>query len=605
MNNLLTKKQVSALFLIILSAYIGYLNMGYLQVLISMPSPIYGGDYYYQMGNIYHFMQGGSFMESSSLYHALPTYAPIYSYIVALIANTFDISAFEAMKYSSVFFTIVSVFLWFFLFKKLFKENYPIIFIGLIFVAFQNSIILKYTDFAIAIHIPLFLMALYYFIYKRNIYTAALLGLVYGLSALTYTIMFVGVTLLLIMLFTYEIVDAWKGKALKSYFQTHYLTTITVIVVALPISLIYWYEPIFVNHLHMYYNRAKLDFLDFGLATVQIGFFKNTFNQIFSNFSSFQNTLFTLLHISAFVIFFLDKSKERFFVSGYFIASLLIIFSYLLTEPILGTNFIPKRLSLFFLNSSLLLLKLYALHYLFLKLKVDERYKTLIILGLGIYLLINSHTAFENRKSGKWYQRGTKPMNPIFQNLGTYLREHTTANDTILTTKELGFALNAVSGNKLISGRWAHNGSPYTDLSQRDIDLAIILYGNDEKKRDSLIKKYNVSYLFWSNYWINSEYMINKQGKIVNTFDPLIAFNTPLYRNQLIANEIAFSQRIYWLDPSVRKVNVKKFDTIVVGANNYRSFRSPWHKGLNKRLTKVWNIGVKGRETAALYRIDQ
>ena len=98
--------------------------------------------------------------------------------------------------------------------------------------------------------------------------------------------------------------------------------------------------------------------------------------------------------------------------------------------------------------------------------------------------------------------------------------------------------------------------------------------------------------------------MINKQGKVVNTFDPLIAFNTPLYRNQLFANKIAFSQRIYWLDPSVRKVNVKKFDTIVVGANNYRSFRNPWHKGLNKRLTKVWNIGVKGRETAALYRIN-
>ena len=604
MKSILSKNQMATITFMLLVGYIGYLNVLYFQPLISMPSPIYGGDLYYQMGNIYHFMQGGNFIDSSSLSDALPTYLPGYSYLVAYIANSFDLDAFEAMKYCSIIFTIFSLFLWFFFLKKIFKENYCVVFIGLILIAFQNSVILKYTNFTIAIHMPLFLIALYYFTYKRNIYSSVFLGLIYGLSALTYTIMFVGVTLLLVMFFLYESIYAWREKRIKIYLKSNYVNILIIIIVSLPISLIYWYDPIFVNHLHMYYNRAKLDFPDFGLFTVQIDFLKSTYNQIFYNFSSLQNTIFTLLNISAIVIFFLDKSKERFFVSGYFIASLLIVFSYFITEPVMGTNFIPLRLNLFFLVSSTLLLKLYVLNYFFITIKIREIYKIFILLVMATYLLVNNSIAFENRQTSTWYKRGTKPMNPIFEKLGIYLRQNTTANDVILTTKELGFALNAVSGNKLVAGRWAHNGSPYTDLSQRDIDLAIMLYGNNEKNRKKLLNQYNPTYLFWSNYWINSEYMIQK-GKIVNTFDPLIAFNKRIYRDQLITNNIAFFQRRFWLDPSVRKPDVKQFDSIVVGANNYHKFNAPWHPKLNQHLTKVWNFVVNGKEQAVLYRINK
>lgn len=123
MNHISIKEKIPTILLMVLIAYVAYINIAYMEPLISMPSPIYGGDLYYQMGDIHHFMQGGGFMESSSLYNALPTYLPGYAYPVSMVANGFDISAFEAMKYSSLFFTILSLLLWFLLLKKIFKDN--------------------------------------------------------------------------------------------------------------------------------------------------------------------------------------------------------------------------------------------------------------------------------------------------------------------------------------------------------------------------------------------------------------------------------------------------------------------------------------------------
>jgi len=583
--------------------YIGVMNMAYLGNLVSLPSPIYGGDYYHQLGHVHHFMQGGGFMESLALYDALPTYMPLYPYLVALMAKGFGMTGMDAIFLSSLLFTAVSLLLWFILLKTVFEEAYPVVFVGLALVAFQNSIIIKYTDFALAVHLPLFLLALYYIVYRRNFYTALFFGLVYGLSALTYTIMFVGATLLVLLLLTYELATAWRGKRFGAYWQENWRYAIAVLATSVPVALVYWYEPVFLDHLHMYYNRAKLDFPDFGLPAVQIAFLKEKIGGTFFNFSSLQGALFSLLRIAAVGILFIDRSSIRFFVGGYFAASLFIVFSYFLTEPLLGTNFIPERQSLFFLGSSTLLLTLYGLRYLMGLLKFDRRYTAVGVTAIALLLLVQGHANFLKREQDHWYQKGMKPMNPLFADLGTYLREHTTAEEVVVTTKELGFALNAVGGNKLITGRWAHNGSPYTDLSQRDVDLAIILYGSDEAKKRELLKKYRASYLFWGDYWVSSEFQFNRKGQLVDTYDPLIAFDTAVYRDQLLANRVAFFPRRFWLEPSVRREDVKQYDILTVAPQNYRSFQRPWHRNLDSYLTKVWSYEDRGREVAALYRI--
>ncbi len=599
------QQQIFLLILIGFVLYILTMNISYFNHLVSLPSPIFGGDYYYQMGNVYHFMKEGKFMVSSSLHDALPTYLPLYPYLVANVALLFDLSAIDAMIYSSFAFTMLSLLLWFFVFKKIFSNNYIVILMGLFIVGFQNSIIFKYTDFAIAIFLPLFIWSIYDFLYKRSFYSATFLGIIYGLSALVYTIMFIGVTLFLILLLIHEIFIAYRNGDVTAYIRENLQNVVTVLILAIPIAFIYWYEPVFVNHLHMYYNRPKLDFPDFGQAQIQIKYLSDKIASIVFNFSSLKSTLWTILHIIGVFGIFHQRNEVSSFIKRYFFISLLIVFSYFVTEPLLDTNFVPDRLSLFFLNSGLLLLKLFAVYYLMSLLELDNRMKTSLGVVIAGFILFTGHQGFKHKEESRWHKRGTMAMNPVYEDLGKYLRDHSGANDVILTTKELGFALNSVSGAKLVAGRWAQNGSPYTDLSQRDIDLAIIMYGNNDKVRHALLKKYNVTYLFWSDYWIQSEFFFDKKGRAVDTFDPLIAFDTLEHREQLTENGVRFIKRHFWLDPSVRKKDVKQYDILVISPQNYRSFSMPWNKDLNRYLTKVWTYKKKQKTQAVLYKVSQ
>jgi hypothetical protein len=565
-----------------------------------------GGDYYYQLGNIYHFIQGGGFMQSSSLTDSLPTYSPGYSYIVGSFANLFSMDALTSMFTISIISTIISILLWYKVLDKLFEKNLIVLIFGLIFIAFKSSIILKYTNFALAIHLPLFILTLYNFMLTRKKVDALFLGVVYGLSALTYIIMFVGATLILLQFLILEIIQSYRNRELKIYFEKNIILFSIILLVSIPLAFIYWFEPVFVHQLHSYYNRAKLDFPNFGLANVQTDFVINTFVSVFFNFKSIMASVFTILHLIGFIYLFIDKSFLSRFILKYFIASLLLGFSFFITEPLLDTNFIPPRLNLFFLNSSVFLLTLFAIYHIILFKFKEEKFniaKYIFIVVLIIIFAIVKYDSFENKKNSKWYKKGQNPINPIYNDVGKYLRENSTVDDVVLTTKELGFALNSVSGIKLISGRWAHNGSPYTDLSQRDLDVALLLYGNNLTKRDKLIQDYGVKYLFWSYYWVGSEFTFDKKGKLINTFDPLIVFDKEKYISQLLENQVFYFRNRYWLDPSVRKKDVNKYDIAVISPKNYRNSRKPWAQDMNKRLKKVWSYKNGNQELAVLYEI--
>jgi len=195
-------------------------------------------------------------------------------------------------------------------------------------------------------------------------------------------------------------------------------------------------------------------------------------------------------------------------------------------------------------------------------------------------------------------------MPPQYISLQSYLLKNTDGNDVILSTKEISFAINAISGRKVVVSRWAHQNDPFMDLSQRDVDAAIILYGNDTKKKLELIKKYHIKYLYWDYYWINSEFQFDKSGRIVGMFDPLIAFNEPKYKHQLDRYGIKYFRIKYWIDPAGRSKDIRRFDILVVSPQNYHNFTNPWKPDLNKYLTEVWNYTYNGQKIAVLYRID-
>lgn len=577
----------------------------YFVPLKSLPSPIYGGDYYYQLGHVYHFLRDGAFMESSSLYDALPTYMPVYPWIISLITKITGLDALHGMFYTSIIFKLLSILLWVVFFRLLFKGKLPMIALGVAMILFSNIIILKYTTFALAIMLPIFLSSLWIFYNARSTKNSILFGVVYGLSSLTYTIFFVGITLMIVMLFIYDLyrysLEKNRNTTLKSISKEY----LTVFLVSLPLILIYWYEPIFVHHLHMYYNRSKLDFPDFSKSSVAIGFLFETLKKIFFNSKGIYEIFISLLNIlGVIMLFFYKDDKLRNFILFYFISSLAITFSYFITEPLFDSNFIPYRMNLFFINSSILLLELYGIYAIFNLLKLSMRTTWFTVFILGMVFLIHGYMSFSGQTKSKWYQRGLQPTNPIFTSVGEYIREHSTVEDVILTTKELGFAINSVSGNKLVTGRWAQNGSPYTDLSQRDVDTSRILYGKNDEIRRDLLKKYNVKYVFWSNYWVPSEFTFNRKGKVVGIYDPLIAFDKPIYRHQLEREKIYFLKTRFWLDPSARKKTIRQYDILITSPQNYRRASKPWTRDLDGLLKKVWNYRVGDHEAAALYKVE-
>jgi len=587
-------------FLILL--LVGWSAYTYVHPLQSLPSPIYGGDFYYQLGHVHHFLQGGGFMESSSLFDALPTYMPLYPWLTAQSAQLFGWDAMEAMFFCSIIFKLLSLFLWYLLLKELFPKEPLFHLLGLSFVAFSTMVILKYTAFAYSIILPIFLIALYRFLTQRSYLNALFLGVVYGVSALSYTILFVGITLLLSGLFLYEVWNAFRKKDLGDYLRSNFPFYLVVLFSSLPLAMIYWYHPLVDHHLHTYYNRAKLDFPDFGLISVQQAFMSETFKRIFFNFSSPLGLLHSLLSFLGIAALFLDRGPLRRFVTLYALASLLIVFSYLITEPLFDTNLIPHRLRMFFIGSSATLLRLYGLIYLIRQIPSSALRRATVI-GVSLLFLGLGYNQFTKQKESRWYQRGLQPINPVFQGVGEYLRQHADAHSVVLSTKELGFALNAVSGIKLVSGRWAQNGSPFTDLSLRDGHLGVILYGKTSDLRQTLLEHYHPRYLFWSNYWVPSEYRFDRKGKVVGLFDPLIMFDHPKYRKLWDDAKLYYFSKSYWLDPSSKKPEVRRYKILINSPENYRSLHRPWHPSLDPRLKKVWSYREKGKERAALYQI--
>ena len=192
----------SLLFIFIAVAFLVQFN--FIGQLNRLPAPLYGGDTYFQKGSIEHLRAGGGFMDASSLVSAMPTYFPAYGWCVATFANLFNLETVKAMLLFSLILLILSYIIWFIFFKLVFKNN-SVALLGTVLinslVEYYSVIILKYTEFTRYIIVPIFFIFLYLFITKKKWWTAALLGLIYGVLSFSHSVGFMGATLILIFVF--------------------------------------------------------------------------------------------------------------------------------------------------------------------------------------------------------------------------------------------------------------------------------------------------------------------------------------------------------------------------------------------------------------------
>jgi hypothetical protein len=138
--------------------------------------------------------------------------------------------------------------------------------------------------------------------------------------------------------------------------------------------------------------------------------------------------------------------------------------------------------------------------------------------------------AYSARQKDVYYTAAREPLSGPLLELKQWTIANTDVNDVFLTDNEDAFMLNGLTGRKSVSYRRTH-APIYTDMNQRMLDSAVILYGNDSTTRNELLKTYRVKYLLWTIRWFDNQYTVDAQGQLRGFFDPFMVPEKPGYES--------------------------------------------------------------------------
>jgi len=595
-------------FICLILVYL-FFQIGLLSSYKQLPSPIYGGDFYYSLGTIQHFMSGGNPFVSSNFLGSEPGYLAPYAICVGLVGMLLGLPAFEAMKAFSVFFMIVALIVFYLFISHLFKNKSAALVSIMFFMPLTAFPVLKYNTFTLLLVFPSFLFSLYTLMRKKNFLWAIVSGLALGFCGISHTSVFVAAlfffgTASLFMLFfehLHKEGKSWnfdKESFKKSIGKTMLLLAI-ICVLAAAISMLYWYKPIFVYHGALPQGTAHMhSFPTFGSQAKQAW---DSLKYAMFNFSDLLTGAKSVLFIIGILSIFLVKKYDAFekFMLIILIATFLGSFHHLLTEPILGINLAVQQVAEFSFNFTSAIFAAYGAVAISSLLK---KYKLYIIIFFIALLLLFNIMQFNNySKNDQWVKAGRADLSPNLASMQNWVLKNTGVDDVFLSTNELNFALNSLTGRKIVNGRRSHS-SMFLDHNQRHAVAAVMLYGNDTGERKALLKEYSVNYIYWDYYWFQSEFYFDKDGKLTSWFDPLMVVETPEYLGLLQRNNVSFFRQYTWLDPTIKFETMPKFNAMIVLPYQF-SLEHPWHPDLDNYLQEVWNYSQNGQALSRIYKI--
>ncbi len=600
-----------ALLVLALVTLYASINLMLVNPMKQLPSPLYGGDYYYQLGCINHVLQGGNPFKNCNLLSENPGYFPFYTILVAAYAKLLGVDALRGMLSFSTLALVMAVLANYALFRTLFKK--PLLAaIGVLIAVDTATPVLKYTPFGKHVITPLFLLALYNFYSGKSVKSAFLLGLALGVALLTHSVYLPGGFFITGVSFLYLLnseslkkpkLSAWK-KNLEKLWQPF----LVVVIVSLLVGILYWSGPLkkgFKTSPHyLEWNGPG----DMSRIDLQFKMLKDVLKSVFFNFKTLAGVVKSLLAwLGLFYAFTLRKYSREDKFSLLTTASLfLITFSYFVTVPLLGIHFVPNYVFDVFraVVALFLLFSLSTTAKLLSKTEVSGvRIASYALLALLVLLAYSHGELFNSYKESDTYKISLKPLNPALLEAKEFLEENSGVNDVVLTTKEVGFAINALTGRKLVVARRAQNDA-FEDMDSRELDAAVMLYGNNASLISDLLKKYRVKYLYWDTFWVSSEYRFDSKGRLIGWFDPLMAFDAPQNRDYLERNNVSYLARNTYVDPSLRSKYHPRFDLLLVSPANYRSLEKPWRPALDNFLEEAWSKESGGRKVVVIYKVN-
>ncbi len=583
-----------------------------------MPSPLYGGDYYHQMGAVNHVIYGGAPFKSFTNELTTPNYSPIYGFLVGNMARVFNLNAMNAMFIFSFIVIFFSMLITYWFSNAVFKNKSLALISVLIFVRLAFFPILKYRELTLFILWPLFFLSVYKLLKTRKYMWALITGVIWGIGSLSHMAFFpmaiFFMPFMFIFMYYIDFVKIKKKKfkinisKLKKEWYKPLLLLLVVFFIGFIIAQVYWFQAIFVYHGQVPNPEPKLRHIDLGQASAIFGYFGTHFKNLFFHFKDGQSPWVwslssILITIGTISLFLIKKFKFRdHFLILIYASAFIIPLHFLLTVPIMGFHMDPYLMQLFFYRILSMLIVPFAILVIMEVFSKFEFTKYIPYLLIGILLIFNVLDFNYRVENYKWYQTGKSPLAPYLIDASTWLTRYTGIEDMFIAPKEIGSAVNGISGRKFLAVR-GNQESLISPVFERQGDLAVILYGNNTDTQKTLLKKYNVKYLYWDYYWLRAEFQFDKGGALVGYFDPLYVRDTPENRQYFKENGVAYTPENMAIDPSSRNNPlVPKLDMLVAYPPQF-DMGHPWSYSLDKFLIEIQSFSQDNQVLAKVYEV--
>ncbi|MBD3280429.1 hypothetical protein GF389_02810 [Candidatus Dojkabacteria bacterium] len=581
--------RISDVLILLSLLSIAILQIGSLQDFRSLPSPLYGGDYYFSMGCVNHILIGGNWFDSCHLLGERPHYFPIYPLIVAGFVTVTGLSVLKSMILLMILFTVVGFLLTYCLIRSL--TNNPILSVAfsLLYISLPSHV-LKGTNLENFVMIPALFLVFYFFFQKQTWNRTITLGLIAGLNGLTSSH---AAPILGFSFFGFLVYWGWKYKQSELENFQALLKLCIAGTLGLAIMSIIWIP----NFSHwgersfLWISNADATFHTGGLLLV----FKKLVKNLFFDFNSVGAAISSIALLLSISLSWKGKfSEKRKYTIIIFLSMIIMPFFYL---PLYFLNI--SIFPLYIVIATWFAATIFSAYHINILLE-RKKWKQLSSIIILFFVVPSTITLSAEDTFDMW---GNNAKNELPAHL-LNLRDSGLLNSTsvVLSTKELSFALNALTGIKVLSNRQAHN-SPFTNTNVREKSSSIILYGNDSNKRKELLKKYSVTHLYWDAYWQGSEWSVNKKGEITNYYDPFFVIDTPLSQQELSKAGISYFSKTAVPDPAARDCSsCNHWPLLYILPANMSSIH-PWHTDLDSHLQKIWEYPQSGIPRAILFEI--
>ncbi|MFB6181716.1 MAG: hypothetical protein ABEJ24_02355 [Candidatus Magasanikbacteria bacterium] len=558
-DRFLNKKALTFLIFALILIY-GYL----ISTFNNIPSAIYGGDLYYHFGMFNHYYFGGELLSSPVTKEGFIFYS-LFPYFFAKIAHLTGVSSKMAFKFLPLIEILTSALASFLLGKQLFKNNkfYQFLFV-LSWVGIFHSFLFTHPRiFAGSTLLPLLVWSFLRLQRDGRILNQVFFGVIYGLTGLTHLFGFIVVSLFLVIFYLYRFwVVENKVQFLKQAGKNLILPAVLTILISLPLlgTILFYYDLQTLNPVTSY-STPKPDIYYF---------FKQIFH-LFVNRGSLFNFLFIPLSILGIYYFIFKNNRESkirsvmfALLTSFFFGS----FHYLVTQPLFNYYWVYWQFPFYLTYIISLILVFYGILFLKKKISRDNYRKLKLVIFVAILLsipvnILFSYQGFHNLLLGKnlggyksqWITSAKKSEPVKHSRVSKWLKNNSKVTDVVLSNNEISFAINALTGRKIVISRRTHF-SPFMDLNERAADAAVMFYGKDKQKIKGLLDKYDVKYFYYHPDWEETSNM-----------DPILL---PLrYRDYLDQNGVDFKEVQSKLDPA--KADVPKYDRLkVTPKNNFR-----------------------------------